>query len=198
VAKKLARERRLFIDFENIQQIDLSKIADNFLVTIFVGSNQKNLPFELVRDAQPLGEKINWLMIEGSGKNALDFHIAYYLGRQLAQSPKVECTILSKDTGFDPLVQHLGKKGFTCRRIENISDLETSNGEAPESNYKRLVDSLLKLGVKSKPGTRVKLANHISSLFQKKLPVAEIEQLIDRLFTEGKVTETDGTLTYSL
>ncbi|WP_370868178.1 PIN domain-containing protein [Sulfuriferula sp.] len=41
--------------------------------------------------------------IEGTGKNALDFHIAFQLGRTIETAPQTECFVLSKDKGFDPL-----------------------------------------------------------------------------------------------
>ena len=41
------------------------------------------------------------------GKNALDFHIAYYLGQLALKEPDAFFHIVSKDTGFDPLIQHL-------------------------------------------------------------------------------------------
>ncbi len=196
--KETTNERRLLVDFENVQQIDLSRLADDFLVTIFVGSQQKTLPFDLVQGTQRLGEKIDWMKVEGHGHNALDFHIAYYLGRIFAHSPKAQCVILSKDSGFDPLVNHLNKNGFTCSRINSLIELEPQRAEPPaEPNYQRVVDSLAKIEKKSRPRRRSTLVKHISSHFQKKLPQEEVERLIDLLFVEGKVAETNQTLSYS-
>jgi hypothetical protein len=41
----------LLVDFENVQQVDLTRIGDNFHVVIFVGSGQKSVPIDLVTSA---------------------------------------------------------------------------------------------------------------------------------------------------
>lgn len=78
----------LLVDFENVQQVDLSKLKDDTSVIIFLGANQKNIPTEMVTSAQRLGSRIEWRQIEGNGNNALDFHIACHLGRILENPPK--------------------------------------------------------------------------------------------------------------
>src|ERR1700755_904665 len=97
-------DRVLFVDLENVQKIDISLIPADVRVVVFYGLTQKRLPAELVTKAQPLGVRLEWKKISGQGPNALDFHIAFYLGSELAGNPKSECIVLSKDTGFDPLM----------------------------------------------------------------------------------------------
>ncbi|MBX3702350.1 MAG: hypothetical protein KF822_01080, partial [Steroidobacteraceae bacterium] len=70
----------------------------------------------LVLQAQALGLSIEWIRIEGNGPNALDFHIASYLGESLARTPQAEFLVVSRDTGFDPLLRHLNGRGLHCRR----------------------------------------------------------------------------------
>lgn len=48
----------LLVDFENVQQVDLSKLDDTYRVIIFVGASQKNIPIDLVTNAQKLGGRI--------------------------------------------------------------------------------------------------------------------------------------------
>jgi hypothetical protein len=100
-------EQVVFVDLENVQKVDLSRVPMSTRVVVFYGITQKKLPEELVVQAQPLGARLTWLKISGQGPNALDFHIAFYLGKELTSSPKSVCLILSKDAGFDPLVRHL-------------------------------------------------------------------------------------------
>jgi hypothetical protein len=80
-------KKLLLIDFENVHQVDLSHLEEDYKITIFVGHNQKTVPIELVIPAQNLGARIEWLKIEGNGKNALDFHIAFQLGRVFEKTP---------------------------------------------------------------------------------------------------------------
>lgn len=102
----------LLVDFEDVQQVDFSCLDSSFSITIFVGASQKNVPFELVTESQKLGSRVQWQKIEGNGSNALDFHIAMQLGSFLEKSQKPECTTLSKDKGFDPLIKYLNKAGL--------------------------------------------------------------------------------------
>lgn len=55
--------------------------------------------------------------------NALDFHIAFQLGRTFETAPETECIVLSQDKGYDPLLVHLNKKGLACRRILRLEAL---------------------------------------------------------------------------
>jgi hypothetical protein len=73
----------LLVDFENVQQVDLSSLNEETNVIIFVGANQKAIPLELVTTAQRLGQRVEWQRVEGNGSNTLDFHIACHLGRVL-------------------------------------------------------------------------------------------------------------------
>src|SRR5258706_7028172 len=108
-------QKLLLVDYENVQQVDLSRLDDSFQIIIFVGTNQKNIPIALVTSAQKFGERIEWQRVDGSGSNALDFFIACQLGRVFETSPQLYCIVLSKDKGFDPLLQYLNKNGLKCK-----------------------------------------------------------------------------------
>src|SRR6185437_16114763 len=110
-------KRVLFVDLENVQKVDLSMVPGDAHVMIFYGITQKKLPEGLVVQAQPLGGRLKWVKISGQGPNALDFHIAFYLGQEFTNSPGSKCVILSGDTGFDPLMRHLQALGRACRRV---------------------------------------------------------------------------------
>jgi hypothetical protein len=105
--KSKMSDKFLLIDYENIQKVDLSDVADNTLVRIFVGQSQKSIPIELVKQAQRFGHHLEWIKIEGEGKNALDFHITFYLGKLQTEHKAASFVILSKDKGFDPLIKHI-------------------------------------------------------------------------------------------
>ena len=106
----------LLVDLENIHRFDLGKAPPNARIKIFVGQTQSKLPTALVQQAQALGSRLEWVTIDGNGRNALDFHIACHLGEGICKYPKAEFVILSNDKGFDPLVRHLVARGFKCRR----------------------------------------------------------------------------------
>lgn len=186
----------LLVDFENVQQIDLSRLGDNFHVVIFVGSSQKSVPIDLVTSAQILGDRVEWQRIEGNGSNALDFHIACQLGRVVEKSPNLHCIVLSKDKGFDPLLRHLNNNGLKCKRINSLLELEPKTATAEEPHYKRVFELLSKCEKKSRPRKRATLSQHISSMFQKSIAQADIDRIIDILFANKMITESNNTITY--
>jgi len=114
--------RLLFVDFENVPKVDLSALPADVVVPFFFGASQRSVPTAFLKDALKLGSRFVPIDIEGQGKNALDFHIAFYLGEYLRAEPAAECVILSRDKGFDPLVRHLAGRGFKVRRVGVIGD----------------------------------------------------------------------------
>jgi hypothetical protein len=128
-------ENVLLVDYENIGKIDLAAIPDGVRVPFFFGASQRTVPTEFLKAALRLGERFVPIDIEGQGKNALDFHIAFYLGEYLARAPDTACVILSKDKGFDPLVRHLTRRGFAVRRANSM--LEALGSREPAASAPR-------------------------------------------------------------
>jgi hypothetical protein len=60
-----------------------------------------------------------------SGKNALDFALAYYLGRAVMSNPPGHFHIVSGDTGFDPLIEHLRSRHIRADRHDDCVPLTT-------------------------------------------------------------------------
>jgi hypothetical protein len=190
-------QKLLLVDFENVQQVDLARLDDSFQIIIFVGAAQKSIPIELVTNAQKLGSRIEWQRVDANGSNALDFFIACQLGRVLERSPQLQCIVLSKDKGFDPLLRHLNKTGLQCKRLNSLLELDPkAAAQLEEPHYKRVIEVLGKSEKKSRPRKRKTLSQHISSIFQKKLPQAEVDRLIDILFANKLISETNDTITY--
>jgi hypothetical protein len=189
-------ERVLLVDLENVQKIDLSQVPGDARVMIFYGVTQKKLPEELVVQAQPLGVRLKWIKISGQGPNALDFHIAYYLGQELARNPALECVIFSRDTGFDPLVRHLQALAHACRRVSSLKDAFPAEQRAARTDhYTRLLMLLKK--EKARPIKPKSLAGKVRSWFPH-LAEDERLRLIQRLYKETRVRESNNTLTYEL
>jgi hypothetical protein len=190
----------LFIDYENVTQVKLSSIQQpNLKIFIFVGCDQPKIPFELVREAHQLGTSVEWIGVEGTGPNALDFHIVFYLGQISLQLPTSNYIILSRDRGFDPLIQHLTKLGISCRRIER---LELLSGEIdltlPHDFLSDIAHAKLStVAAKLRPKKRSTLYTYIKSILTKYHPSdAEIKQLLDNWFVNGKVIELKDKIIY--
>jgi PIN domain len=138
---------------------------------------------------------LQWIKTSGQGPNALDFHIAFYVGQELANRPTAECAILSRDTGFDPLTRHLQGLGHTCRRITSLKDAFPVGQSAETDHYTRLMALLKK--EKARPVKRKSLAGKVKSWFPHLTDDARVT-LIQRLFDESRVREADKLLAYDL
>jgi hypothetical protein len=102
----------VLVDFENVKPKNVNLLSPGpYKIKVFVGANQAKIPFEMARALQAFGPDAEYVQIEGHGRNALDFHIAYYIGRLAAEIPGASLHVISKDTGFDPLLKHLKAPG---------------------------------------------------------------------------------------
>ncbi|MFM7440698.1 MAG: PIN domain-containing protein [Snowella sp.] len=72
----------ILVDYENIQVQNIALLnREPFHVLVFVGVNQAKILFDLAIAMQQLGERGTYIKIEGSGRNALDFHVPFYIGQ---------------------------------------------------------------------------------------------------------------------
>ena len=109
------------IDFENVQPKALGRLKPGAArIKVFLGAHQSKLMLELVQALQPFGNDAEYIQITGSGPDAVDFHIAFYIGRLALSEPGATFNIISKDRGFDPLVRHLHTLGIGCERYPEI------------------------------------------------------------------------------
>src|SRR6185436_5378905 len=162
----------VLVDFENVQPDSLAVLATGqFRVKVFVGASQAKgrISFELVHSMQALGANAEYVKIARTGKNAVDMHIAYYVGRLLEKEPGAVVHIVSKDTDFDPLIEYLHAKGSACKRVKSIAEI-------PAPIIKHLHS------LSGKPGTSKKLSQTIANYFKQhggELPDKIVALLID-------------------
>ncbi len=196
-----ARTNFVLVDFENVQPKDIGLLKDGpFKVKIFLGPNQSKIPVSLAAALQSLGENAEYIILETAGTNALDFHIAYYIGALSAVEPTAFFHIISKDSGFDPLLKYLkGKKIFAQRStcITDIPYFKPSLPVTPEAQVEAVVADLVRRKA-SKPRTQKTLLSTLHALFKKELSVQQLDALFIALCNRG-VIKVEGTkITYAL
>lgn len=128
----------------------------------------------------------------------MDFHIAYYLGELISKEPDGYYHIISKDTGFDPLIEHLKTKKIKIIRSETIKDIPSIKMKhiqtLPQSvNF---VLEHLKTRKNSKPATVRTLKNTIKALFQSNIELKVIEDIIKELAGRKKIIINGEKVTY--
>lgn len=189
------RTNFVLVDFENVQPKDLGLLKDGpFKVKLFLGPNQAKIPVALASSLQSLGSNAEYVVLETAGNNALDFHIAYYIGVLSAEDPTAYFHIISKDTGFDPLIKHLkGKKVFAQRStcIADIPYFKPALPSAPDAQIEIVVADLLRRKA-SKPRTQKTLLSTLHALFKKELSEQQLSQLFASLCSRG-IVKVDGT-----
>ena len=195
------RTNYVLIDYENIQPESLSLLnGEHFKVILFVGANQTKVTFETATALQRLGSNAQYIKITGNGSNALDFHIAFYIGQLAAEDPTAFFHIISKDTGFDPLIQHLNAKKIFAVRSRDISEIpliKSSMDKLPGDKVALVVANLQQRGT-SKPRTAKTLSSTINSIFKKQLSETEQDALLKELQAKSYIC-VDGTkVSYAL
>ena len=191
----------VLIDLENVQPKNLEILANHpFKIYVFVGANQAKVTYDLASAMQELGENAKYIKISGNGKNALDFHIAFYIGELSTQDPKAYFHIISKDTGFDPLIKHLKAKKIQVQREKDLAEipvLRMSNSTSNDEKITAIVKNLAGRG-QSRPRKIKTLANTINTLFTKKLEEDELLSLIKELQERKYIVVNQSNISYNL
>jgi hypothetical protein len=195
------RTNFVLVDFENVQPKDLGLLKDGpFRVKVFLGPNQSKVPVALASALQSLGSNAEYVILETAGTNALDFHIAYYIGALSCEDPTAFFHVISKDTGFDPLIKHLkGKKIFAQRStcIADIPYFKPSLPAAPDAQIEVVVADLIRRKA-SKPRTQKTLLSTLHALFKKELSEQQLTQLFASLCSRGIVKVEGNRVSYAL
>lgn len=190
----------VLIDLENVQPKNLNILKGHpFKIFVFVGENQTKLPFELAESLQKFGQEAQYIKIKGNGKNALDFHIAYYLGELKEKDPEGYFYIISKDTGFDPLVKHLRTKKNRVRRHNDLAEiplLRISKTANIDEKVTEVIKNLKGRG-QSRPRKLKTLSNTINSLFTEKLNDNEMSMFIRKLEDTNVISISDDKVSYN-
>lgn len=191
----------VLIDFENVQPRNLELLKNRpFRVFVFVGANQTKIPFELAKAAQLLGENARYIKISGNGQNALDFHIAYYVGALAADDPNGKFHVISKDKGFDPLMRYLNQEGITIRRetdLAEIPSLRLKDTTSDDEKIDAIVRNLAGRG-QSRPRKVKTLENTINTLFTKKLEKSDLDKLVKELQRRKYIVINQQNVSYKL
>lgn len=106
----------VLVDFENVQPTfeEVAKLAPGVSeVWLFHGPHQGKLAEQFKSSHQG----VTTVPISRTGKNALDFHLSFYLGYVAARHPTGRLTVIANDKGYDPMIVHPKALGFTTQRI---------------------------------------------------------------------------------
>jgi len=189
----------VFIDLENVQPKNIPIIKNHpFKVIVFVGENQTKIPFEIAEALQKLGDNATYIKIHGNGSNALDFHIAYYIGKLTEQDNDAYFHIISKDTGFDPLIKHLKERKIFAQRKSDLTNIPILGTNTQQEKLNAIIKNLLARGQGNKPKKVKTLKNAINSIFMKTLEDQELLELLDLMVQKEYIAIDNKNVSYKL
>ncbi len=196
----MIRTNYVMIDYENVQPTDIGTLqVPNVKVLLFLGANQKKLSVELVIAFLAMKGTVQIVRCSKIGANALDFHIAFYCGEIAAQDKNASLHIVSRDTGFDPLIEHLRLRKVPAQRVaslQQIAHLKTARTNSQAERVDLVLDRIQ--GGGPKPRSLKTLANAVSSMFQKSLDEQEVEAIVKELQKREVFTVENGKLVYAI
>ncbi len=191
----------VLIDFENVHPKNLELLTQHpFKVLVFVSASQTKVPFDLADSMQLLGNSARYIKIAGNGQNALDFHIAYYIGELVEKDPDAHFHIISKDKGFDPLIKYLNGRNIHIQRKKDLAEISVLRVPITTSSDEKIAAIVKNLGGRgqSRPRKVKTLENTINNLFTKKLDKKELSSLIKELQQRKLIVVNQGNVSYKL
>jgi NTP pyrophosphatase (non-canonical NTP hydrolase) len=118
----------VLLDYENVQPSEeeiRTLVPDATDVWIFHGKHQKQVGERFTS----FGPAATAVPISKTGKNALDFHLSFYMGYITSRNQDASIVVISNDTGYEPVLAHAKSLGFSVRQ-------EIQRREAPRPSAK--------------------------------------------------------------
>ena len=129
------------IDFENVSSVheleNIDGIKKGGKAIVFYTKNCKNITLAPLCKLQEHNIKVSFQMVR-SGKNALDFQLASYLGYLIAsKNNHAHFHIVSCDKDFDCLVSYWKKKN---KHVDRIVPGKKQKSSTSKTNSKNVID----------------------------------------------------------
>lgn len=105
----------VLLDYENVQPSDAelrALVPDVVQVWVFHGPHQR----EVEKRFASFGTGATAVPISKTGKNALDFHLSFYMGYIASRNPDSKMVVVANDKGYEPMLEHAKAMGFVVRR----------------------------------------------------------------------------------
>ena len=190
-----------FIDYENIHSLNNLNLNCYEKIFLFLGANLQSIQL-----SEKFNDELNITLItvQSSGKNNLDFHIAYYLGKMDVQTDKkIEFCVISKDNGYLGICEFiqnqrnarkctLFKPQYQAEESQEIKLIEDKS--AKTANIEQYLEEfqayISKAKVEHLPRKKDKLCNSIRSQtgiksLDDKLRQEAVAQVFDALYKQN-------------
>ena len=106
----------VLLDFENVQPTEQelrAMVPDAIQVWVFHGPHQRQVEQRFAS----FGADVTAVPISKTGKNALDFHLSFYMGYIASRNQASAMVVVANDKGYEPMLEHARALGFTVRQL---------------------------------------------------------------------------------
>lgn len=106
----------VLLDYENVQPTEDELrvlVPDASQVWVFHGPHQRQVEQRFAS----FGTNVTAVPISKTGKNALDFHLSFYMGYIASRNPASAMVVLANDKGYEPMLEHARSMGFAVRQL---------------------------------------------------------------------------------
>ncbi|MCR5884636.1 PIN domain-containing protein [Rhizobacter sp. J219] len=125
----------VLLDYENVQPSEeelRALVPDASQVWVFHGPHQR----EVDKHFAGFGDAVTPVPISKTGKNALDFHLSFYMGYIASRNPSAALVVVANDKGYEPMLEHARAMGFAARQLGHVTAKRTTS--AAKTRAKRV------------------------------------------------------------
>lgn len=122
-------DTHILLDYENVQPTEVelrAMVPDATKVWVFHGPHQKQVEQRFAS----FGTGMTPVAISKTGKNALDFHLSFYMGYIAARHQQAKFVVVANDKGYEPMLEHAKGLGFVVRQ-QGHARASQASGERP-------------------------------------------------------------------
>ncbi len=106
----------VLLDYENVQPTEVelrALVPDASQVWVFHGPHQRQVEHRFAS----FGADVTAVPISKTGKNALDFHLSFYMGYIASRNQASTIVVVANDKGYEPMLEHAKAMGFAVRQM---------------------------------------------------------------------------------
>jgi NTP pyrophosphatase (non-canonical NTP hydrolase) len=106
----------VLLDYENVQPSESelrALVPDASQLWVFHGPHQRQVEARFAS----FGADVTAVPISKTGKNALDFHLSFYMGYIASRNQASAMVVVANDKGYEPMLEHARSMGFAARQV---------------------------------------------------------------------------------
>ena len=191
------------IDYENVHYAGwegIEHLTKEDEVILFYSENASTIPMDLHIKVATSGARLRYIHVEKTGKNYLDFQLSALSGYLVAESGQEEFVVVSKDTGFNAIVDFWNQQDFLDKKIhfarrEQIALTSSKKAVAKKAGSKKTVKQTTK---KAEPKQTVKQTTKkaeskktVKQTTKKAEPKQTVKQTTKKAETKATAKKTD-------